>query len=57
MHVDEETVWFLQGRDNCNRAVNGDIVAAELLPKDEWTSPQKLIKVNFTIYVVLLILR
>lgn len=32
-----------------NRALNGDIVAVELLPESEWTCPQKVIKVCIAI--------
>ncbi|MFH4974380.1 hypothetical protein AB6A40_001089 [Gnathostoma spinigerum] len=46
VHVDEDTVWFIQGRLHCNRAVNGDTVAVELLPQSEWSCPVKLIKLR-----------
>lgn len=45
-HIDDDTTWFIQGRINCNRAVNGDLVAVELLPEEDWTCPQKVIKVE-----------
>ncbi|VDK44606.1 unnamed protein product [Cylicostephanus goldi] len=40
--VDSSTMtsWFIQGT-NCNRAIDGDIVAVQLLPEDEWTLPEK----------------
>ena len=31
-----------------NRAVHGDIVVVQLLPEDEWTSPEKLIRLRDT---------
>lgn len=46
VHVDEGNAWFIQGRSNMNRAVNGDTVAVELLPESEWTCPQKVIRVS-----------
>lgn len=33
----------MQGRDGLNRAVDGDIVAIELLPKDQWSAPSEII--------------
>lgn len=30
---------IIQGRDNSNRAVSGDVVVIELLPKDQWKAP------------------
>lgn len=30
---------LLIGRENMNRAVQGDIVAVEILPEDEWKAP------------------
>ncbi|KAM3718476.1 putative exosome complex exonuclease RRP44 [Dirofilaria immitis] len=46
VHVDEGNTWFIQGRINMNRAVNGDTVAVELLPESEWTCPQKVIRLR-----------
>ncbi|XP_015122485.1 exosome complex exonuclease RRP44 isoform X2 [Diachasma alloeum] len=34
---------LVQGRVGLNRAVDGDIVALELLPKDEWTVPSDIV--------------
>ncbi|VDM70001.1 unnamed protein product, partial [Strongylus vulgaris] len=34
------TSWFIQGT-NCNRAIDGDIVAVQLLPENQWTLPEK----------------
>lgn len=42
LHSDEQMV-FLQGHKNLNRAVNGDIVAIEMLPEDEWSCPSSLV--------------
>lgn len=30
---------IIQGRENSNRAVSGDIVVVEILPKDQWKAP------------------
>ncbi|KAL0484556.1 nuclear exosome complex RNAse Dis3/RPR44 [Acrasis kona] len=30
---------LIKGFENINRAINGDIVAVELLPRDQWTTP------------------
>ncbi|CAG9539925.1 unnamed protein product [Cercopithifilaria johnstoni] len=46
VRIDEKNTWFIQGRINMNRAVNGDIVAVELLPESEWTCPQKIIRLR-----------
>lgn len=35
------------GMINCNRAVHGDIVAIEMLPKEQWTCPARLLKVTY----------
>lgn len=34
---------LLQGRESLNRAVDGDIVAIELLPENEWSGPSEII--------------
>ncbi|KAK1124762.1 hypothetical protein K0M31_006122 [Melipona bicolor] len=34
---------FIQGRSNLNRAVDGDTVAVELLPEDQWSSPSDIV--------------
>lgn len=34
---------FVQGRINLNRAVDGDIVAIEILPDDQWSSPSEIV--------------
>lgn len=34
---------FIQGYKNLNRAINDDIVAVEILPEDEWTTPTSLV--------------
>lgn len=33
----------MQGRSHLNRAVDGDIVAIEILPDDQWSSPSEII--------------
>uniref|UniRef100_A0A1I8ATB4 Protein DIS3 homolog n=1 Tax=Steinernema glaseri TaxID=37863 RepID=A0A1I8ATB4_9BILA len=43
---DEGKTWFIQGRLHANRAINGDIVAVELLPESEWTAPEKWIRMR-----------
>ncbi|CAA94677.2 putative exosome complex exonuclease RRP44 [Caenorhabditis elegans] len=42
---DQLTSWFITG-NNCNRAVNGDTVAVQLLPEDQWTAPEKKIRLR-----------
>ena len=34
---------FLQGRQNLNRAVSEDIVAVEILPREQWSCPSSLL--------------
>ncbi|KAL6261144.1 hypothetical protein P5V15_008672 [Pogonomyrmex californicus] len=34
---------FVQGRSHLNRAVDGDIVAIEILPEDQWSSPSEIV--------------
>ncbi len=34
---------LIQGRENLNRVINGDTVVIEMLPKEEWKSPSKII--------------
>ncbi|XP_031771061.1 exosome complex exonuclease RRP44 [Apis florea] len=38
----EKTI-FIQGRNNLNRAVDGDIIALEILPEDQWSSPSDIV--------------
>lgn len=33
----------MQGRTNLNRAVDGDIVAVEILPDDQWLAPSEIV--------------
>lgn len=33
---DESTTVIISGRENVNRAIHGDVVAVELLPRSEW---------------------
>ena len=37
---------FIQGHEHLNRAVQGDVVAIEMLPKEQWTGPSSLILVD-----------
>ncbi|KAK7114496.1 exosome complex exonuclease RRP44-like [Littorina saxatilis] len=37
---------FIQGMINLNRAVDGDIVAIEMLPESEWSCPSSLVLVD-----------
>ena len=39
---------FLQGAMNLNRAVHEDIVAVEILPKDQWTRPSSVVTSDVT---------
>ncbi|XP_060534111.1 exosome complex exonuclease RRP44 [Cylas formicarius] len=39
--IDDQVI--VQGRNGLNRAVDGDIVAIELLNKDEWVSPSDIV--------------
>jgi exoribonuclease R len=34
---------LIQGREHTNRAISGDTVVIEVLPKEEWSAPSKLI--------------
>lgn len=34
---------FIQGRASLNRAIDGDTVAIEILPKNEWKAPSNLV--------------
>uniref|UniRef100_A0A7E4VF69 S1 motif domain-containing protein n=1 Tax=Panagrellus redivivus TaxID=6233 RepID=A0A7E4VF69_PANRE len=44
--VDYAESWFIQGRVSMNRACQGDIVVVELLPKDQWTLPEKVLRMR-----------
>lgn len=33
----------MQGREGLNRAVDGDTVAVELLPEDQWSAPSDIV--------------
>lgn len=37
---------LIQGLENLNRAIDGDVVAVELLPKEMWTKPSRKIVVE-----------
>ncbi|KAJ9592683.1 hypothetical protein L9F63_015655, partial [Diploptera punctata] len=39
----QEKMVLVQGRVGLNRAVDGDIVALKLLPKEEWSAPSELV--------------
>ncbi|KAK9499175.1 hypothetical protein O3M35_003675 [Rhynocoris fuscipes] len=41
--VTENNTIFIQGRASLNRAVDGDTVAVEILPKSEWRAPSNLV--------------
>lgn len=34
---------LIQGLQNLNRAVNQDVVAVQLLPKDQWVAPSSVV--------------
>lgn len=34
---------MVQGREGLNRAIDGDTVAIELLPEDQWSAPSDMI--------------
>ncbi|CAO4376025.1 unnamed protein product [Caenorhabditis nigoni] len=42
---DQLNSWFITG-NHCNRSVNGDVVAVQLLPEDQWTCPEKKIRLR-----------
>uniref|UniRef100_A0A1I8AYG7 Protein DIS3 homolog n=1 Tax=Meloidogyne hapla TaxID=6305 RepID=A0A1I8AYG7_MELHA len=46
VEFDMEDQWFVQGSLNMNRAVHGDVVVAQLLPENEWTAPEKTIRLR-----------
>lgn len=33
----------MQGREGLNRAVDGDTVAVEVLPEEEWSAPSEIV--------------
>ncbi|KYM94946.1 Exosome complex exonuclease RRP44 [Cyphomyrmex costatus] len=39
----KEKPIFVQGRAHLNRAVDGDVVAVEMLPDDQWSSPSEIV--------------
>ncbi|KAK6019890.1 RNB-like protein [Ostertagia ostertagi] len=45
--VDSSTMtsWFIHGLDS-NRAIDGDIVAVQLLPEEEWSLPEKKVRLR-----------
>lgn len=40
--------WFVQGKRNMNRSIQGDVVVAQLLPEFEWSCPEKIIRLRDT---------
>jgi len=38
---------LLQGRENLNRAINGDIVAIQMLPESQWSAPANLVLADY----------
>uniref|UniRef100_A0A8R1DX06 Protein DIS3 homolog n=1 Tax=Caenorhabditis japonica TaxID=281687 RepID=A0A8R1DX06_CAEJA len=42
---DQLTTWFITGK-HCNRAINGDVVAVQLLPREDWVAPEKMIRLR-----------
>jgi len=38
---------LLQGREHLNRAINGDIVAIEMLPESQWSAPANLVLADY----------
>lgn len=34
---------LIQGHESLNRAIDGDVVAVELFPEDQWTSPSEIV--------------
>ncbi|XP_030375855.1 exosome complex exonuclease RRP44 [Scaptodrosophila lebanonensis] len=41
---------LIQGRESLNRAVDGDIVAIELLPQSEWSAPSEIVLEEKNVY-------
>lgn len=39
----EEEQWLVKGKISMNRAMEGDCVVAELLPKYQWSTPERAI--------------
>ncbi|XP_055847363.1 exosome complex exonuclease RRP44 [Episyrphus balteatus] len=42
-HENYDSMILIQGREKLNRAVDGDIVAVELLPEDQWSAPSEIV--------------
>lgn len=40
---------LIQGREAINRAVDGDVVAIELLPEAQWSSPSEIVLEDKTV--------
>ncbi|KAG7201943.1 hypothetical protein KM043_004648 [Ampulex compressa] len=43
VNVGSERYILVQGRSNLNRVVDGDVVAIELLPEEEWSLPSDIV--------------
>ncbi|XP_060878753.1 exosome complex exonuclease RRP44 [Metopolophium dirhodum] len=43
----QEKNILLQGRENLNRAINGDIVAIQMLPESQWSAPANLVLADY----------
>ncbi|KAH8278565.1 hypothetical protein KR018_005241 [Drosophila ironensis] len=41
---------LIQGRESLNRAVDGDLVAVELLPESEWSAPSEIVLEEKNVY-------
>lgn len=41
--TEQDKSILLQGHASLNRAVDGDIVAVEILPEDQWTAPSGIV--------------
>ncbi|XP_016981483.2 exosome complex exonuclease RRP44 [Drosophila rhopaloa] len=41
---------LIQGRESLNRAVDGDLVAVELLPENEWSAPSEIVLEEKNVY-------
>ncbi|KAH8268133.1 hypothetical protein KR026_000560 [Drosophila bipectinata] len=45
-----EKAILIQGREALNRAVDGDLVAVELLPESEWSAPSEIVLEEKNVY-------
>uniref|UniRef100_A0AC34F0G4 S1 motif domain-containing protein n=1 Tax=Panagrolaimus sp. ES5 TaxID=591445 RepID=A0AC34F0G4_9BILA len=44
--MDSTEQWFIQGRVHMNRACQGDVVVVELLPKEQWKLPERILRMR-----------